>query len=174
VVYDKEGGRVDASDQITFDKIERRTPSARRHQPPGVAASALLTNQLKAGTIVVGMLFQAVAYLVVLVHLAFIVFVVLGGALALRWRWIPWVHVPAVLWGALLEFCGWMCPLTPLENWLRRAGGASEYPEGFLEQYILPVVYPATLTRDAQVALGLLVCLVNAAVYLHLWRSRAR
>lgn len=118
------------------------------------------------------MLFQTVADLVVLVHLAFIVFVVLGGALALRWRWIPWLHVPAVLWSALLECCGWMCPLTPLENWLRRAGGTSEYSGGFVEQYVLPIVYPAALTREVQVALGLLVCLVNAGIYLRLWRFR--
>jgi hypothetical protein len=116
------------------------------------------------------MLFQAVADLVVLVHLAFIVFVVLGGVLARRWRWIPWVHVPFLLWSALLEFCGWMCPLTPLENWLRRAGGASAYTGSFVEQYVLPIVYPAALTRQAQVALGLLLCLVNAAIYLRLSR----
>jgi hypothetical protein len=118
------------------------------------------------------MLFRAVADLVVLIHLAFIVFVVLGGMLARRWRWIPWLHLPAVLWSALLEFCGWICPLTPLENWLRLAGGASEYSGGFVEQYVLPIVYPATLPRAAQVTLGLLVCFVNAAVYLRLWRAR--
>jgi uncharacterized protein DUF2784 len=118
------------------------------------------------------MLFQAFADFVVLVHLAFIVFVVFGGPLALRWRWIPWLHLPAVLWGALLEFCGWMCPLTPLENWLRLASGASEYSGGFVEHYVLPIVYPAALTREAQVVLGLLVCLINAAVYLGLWRLR--
>jgi hypothetical protein len=118
------------------------------------------------------MLFRAVADLVVLIHLAFIVFVTLGGALALRWRWIAWLHLPAVLWSALLEFCGWMCPLTPLENWLRHAGGASVYSGGFVERYVLPIVYPAALTREAQVALGLLVCFVNAVIYLRLWRVR--
>lgn len=118
------------------------------------------------------MLFQAGADLVVLVHLAFIVFVVLGGVLALHWRWILWVHLPALLWSALLEFCGWTCPLTPLENWLRRVGGASEYSGGFVERYVLPIVYPAALTREAQVALGLLLCLVNAAIYLRLWHVR--
>ena len=118
------------------------------------------------------MLFQAVTDIVVFVHLAFIVFLVLGGALALRWRWIAWVHLPAVLLGALIEFCGWMCPLTPLENWLRRAGGASGYSGGFVEQYLLPIVYPAALTREVQVALGLLLCLVNAAIYVRLWRVR--
>ena len=118
------------------------------------------------------MLFRALADLVVLVHLAFIVFVVLGSALALRWWWIPWVHLPAVLWSALLEFCGWICPLTPLENWLRRAGGAAEYSGGFVEQYVVPIVYPAGLTRDAQVALGILVCVINAVIYVRLWRVR--
>ena len=87
------------------------------------------------------MLFQALADLVVLLHLAFIVFVVLGSALILRWRRIAWVHRPAVLWSALLELCGWIRPLTPLENWLRRAGGASGYSGGFVEQYVVPIVY---------------------------------
>ncbi len=118
------------------------------------------------------MLFRALADLVVVVHLAFIVFVVLGGVLAWCWRWMPWVHLPAVLWGALLEFYGWVCPLTPLENWLRHAGRASEYSGGFVEQYVLPIVYPPALTREVQVALGLLVCLVNAGIYLRLWRRR--
>ena len=118
--------------------------------------------------------FQALADRVVVVHLAFIVFVLLGGALAVRWRWMPWVHLPAVLWGALLEFFGWICPLTPLENCLRHADGASRYPGGFIERYVLPIVYPAVLTRALQVALGLLVCLVNAAIYLRLWRLRTR
>ncbi|HVO27602.1 MAG TPA: DUF2784 domain-containing protein [Candidatus Margulisiibacteriota bacterium] len=115
------------------------------------------------------MLFQAVADLVVLIHLAFIVFVVLGGVLAMRWRWIAWVHLPALVWSALLEFCGWICPLTPLENWLRRAGGASGYSGGFVEQYVLPIVYPAALTREAQIVLGLLLCLLNAAIYFWRW-----
>ena len=120
------------------------------------------------------MLFQVIADLVVLIHLAFIVFVVLGGVLALRWRWIPWLHLPAVLWSALLEFCGWICPLTPLENWLRLAGGTSEYPGSFVEQYVLPIVYPTALTREAQVVLGLVLCLVNAVVYFRLWQARSR
>jgi hypothetical protein len=118
------------------------------------------------------MLFQALADLVVLVHVAFIVFVVFGGALTLRWRRIAWVHLPAVVWSALLELCGWICPLTPLENWLRRTGGASGYSGDFVEQYVLPIVYPAALTREAQVGLGLLVCVVNAAIYVRVWRVR--
>jgi hypothetical protein len=118
----------------------------------------------------VGMFFRALADLVVLVHLAFIIFVVLGSGLALRWRWIPWVHLPAVLWAALLEFWGWICPLTPLETWLRRAGGASGYSGGFIGHYVVPIVYPAALTRDAQIALGILVCAINASIYMALWR----
>ncbi len=118
------------------------------------------------------MLYQTAADFVVLLHLAFIVFVIGGGALALRWRWMPWVHLPAVLWGALLELCGWMCPLTPLENWLR-GGGSSEYSGGFVEHYVLPMLYPAVLTREVQVALGVLVCLINAAIYVYLWRFRS-
>jgi hypothetical protein len=114
---------------------------------------------------------RALADLVVVVHLAFILFVALGGFLALRWRWVPWLHLPAVGWGALLEFFGLTCPLTPLENWLRRLGGMQGYSGGFVERYVLPVVYPAALTRELQVALGVLVCAVNGTVYLLLARS---
>ncbi len=118
------------------------------------------------------MFYHTAADVVVVVHLAFIVFVVFGGLLVLRWRWVAWVHLPAVLWGALLELCGWMCPLTPLENWLRRASGAAGYAGGFVERYVLPIVYPATLTDEVQVALGLLVCVVNAIIYSRLWRRQ--
>jgi Protein of Unknown function (DUF2784) len=83
------------------------------------------------------------------------------------------VHLPAVVWGALLEFCDWTCPLTPLENWLRIRGGVTAYRGGFVDRYVLPVVYPATLPRDRQVALGVLVCAANVAVYLFVWRRRA-
>jgi hypothetical protein len=75
-----------------------------------------------------------------------------------------------VLWAALLEFCGWICPLTPLETWLRRVGGASGYSGGFIEHYIVPIVYPAALTRGVQIALGILVCVINASIYMALWR----
>jgi hypothetical protein len=113
---------------------------------------------------------RTLADLVVLLHLAFIVFVTLGGLLALRWRWLAWVHLPAVGWGVLLEFLGLTCPLTPLENWLRRLGGSQGYSSGFVD-YVLPVVYPAALTRESQVALGVLLCAVNGTVYLLLARS---
>ena len=114
---------------------------------------------------------RALADLVVVVHLIFIVFVALGGLLALRWRWVPWLHLPAVGWAALLEFFGLTCPLTPLENWLRRLAGAEAYSGGFVDRYVLPFVYPAALTRELQVALGVVVCAVNGTVYFLLSRS---
>ena len=117
------------------------------------------------------MIARTLADLVVLVHLTFIVFVTLGGFLALRWRWLPWLHLPAVGWGGLLEFFGFTCPLTPLENWLRRLGGEQGYSSGFVDRYVLPVVYPAALTRESQVVLGVLLCVVNGTVYLLLLRS---
>ena len=88
------------------------------------------------------MVYQSLADLVLLVHLVFIVFVLLGGLLAFRWRWVPMAHLPAAAWGVAVEFFGWVCPLTPLENALRRAGGSTGYSVGFIEQYIVPLVYP--------------------------------
>lgn len=114
--------------------------------------------------------YRVLAELVVVTHLAFVLFVVLGGFLVLRWRRFAWVHVPAVLWAALIEFASWVCPLTPLENWLRETGGASAYPQGFIEHYILPVLYPAALTRNLQIILGISVLILNLAVYAWIWR----
>lgn len=111
------------------------------------------------------MLYGILADLVVVLHLAFVVFVVAGGALAFRWRWMPWVHLPAAAWGALIEFQGWVCPLTPLEVALRRRAGQAGYAGGFVEHYLLPVLYPGELTREVQVALGVLVLVVNAGIY---------
>ncbi|HSM17822.1 MAG TPA: DUF2784 domain-containing protein [Gemmatimonadales bacterium] len=105
------------------------------------------------------------ANLVVLTHVAFVAFVVLGGVLVLRWRRVMWLHLPAAVWGALIEFMNWPCPLTPLENWLRRQAGVEGYQGGFIEHYLLPLLYPAGLTRDFQLGLGLAVVLVNLAVY---------
>ena len=106
----------------------------------------------------------------VVLHLAFVAFVVLGGLLVLRWRWIAWIHVPAALWGAWIEFAGWICPLTPLENRLREAAGQQGYATSFVEHYLMPVLYPATLTRELQWLLGAIVVGVNAVVYLVAWR----
>ncbi len=105
------------------------------------------------------------ADLVVLVHFAFVLFVLLGGLLVLKWKRVAWGHVPAFLWGALIEFAGWICPLTPLENWLRAKGGVTGYGSGFIEHYILPVLYPTLLTRRLQIALGLLILGVNLGIY---------
>jgi hypothetical protein len=116
------------------------------------------------------MLYRILADLVVLTHLAFIVFVLLGGLLALRWRWMPWVHLPAAFWGALVAFFGWFCPLTPLENSLRRASGSAGYSGGFIEHYVVPIIYPTELTRELQVFLGLFVLAVNLAIYIVVWR----
>lgn len=118
------------------------------------------------------MLYRALADFVVLAHLAFILFVLLGGLLALRWRRTPWIHLPAVAWGAAVELFGWFCPLTPLENRLRQASGSAGYAGGFVERYLVPIVYPEDLTREVQLALACLVVLVNAVVYLTVWRVR--
>lgn len=101
-----------------------------------------------------------------LVHFAFVAFVVLGGLPALRWPRFAWIHVPAALWGIVIEWAGWICPLTPLENRLRRLGGEAGYAGGFVEHYVLPVLYPRGLTREVQLILGALVLLLNVAVYL--------
>ncbi|MDP2786416.1 MAG: DUF2784 domain-containing protein [Sulfurimicrobium sp.] len=116
---------------------------------------------------------EIAADLVVLLHFAFILFVVVGGFFALKWRKLAWLHVPAAIWGALIEFTGWICPLTPLENLLRQAGGAPGYTSGFIEYYILPLIYPADLTRQLQFFLGLGVVILNAAVY-SLWFARRK
>lgn len=119
------------------------------------------------------MLYLLLADLTVVVHLAFVVFVVVGGLLVLRWRWVAWIHVPAAVWGALIEFQGWVCPLTPLEVKLRDMGGEAGYEGGFVENYLLPVLYPGDLTRRHQVILGILVVLLNLAVYgVVAWRAR--
>jgi len=105
------------------------------------------------------------ADLVVLAHFGFILFVALGGFLALRWRQIARVHLPCVLWGVLIEWFGWLCPLTPLEYHLRKLAGEAGYTGGFIDHYIVPLVYPAGLTRNVQIGLGVLVLLINLLVY---------
>jgi hypothetical protein len=119
--------------------------------------------------------FGALADFVVALHFAFVVFVVFGGLMALRWPRAAWLHVPAAAWGAWVELAGWMCPLTPLENWLRERAGAERIP-GFVEHHLLPLLYPAPLTRELQWWLGGAVLAINAASYalVLLRRSRAR
>ena len=106
---------------------------------------------------------------VLLVHFGFILFVLFGGLLVWSWRPLMWVHLPAMAWGALIEFGGWVCPLTPLENRLRAVAGAGGYRGGFLEHYLIPVIYPTGLTRELQLVLGALVLAVNLGIYAALW-----
>lgn len=108
----------------------------------------------------------------VLVHLLFVVFVMTGGFLLVRWPRLAWVHLPAAAWGAFIEFSGGICPLTPLENQLRVVGGGSAYGGSFVERYLLPVLYPAHLTVPDQQVLGGVVVLVNLAAYAWVWRRR--
>ncbi len=107
-----------------------------------------------------------------MIHLAFVAFVVIGGAAVLRWRRLAWAHLPAVVWAVLIEYAGWICPLTPLENALRQAAGETAYAGGFVEHYVVPVLYPADLTRIVQVVLGSVVLLLNVLVYWQVARRR--
>ena len=117
---------------------------------------------------------RVLADAVLLLHLAFIVFVVVGGLLALRFRWSPVLHLPAAAWGVFVEATGRVCPLTPLENMLRRSAGDSGYAGSFVEHYVTSIVYPASLSRDWQLALAGVVIAVNALVYWLVWRKRRR
>ena len=118
--------------------------------------------------------YRTLADVVVLVHFGFVLFVVLGGLLVLRRPKVAWVHVPTAVWGALIEFGGWICPLTPLENHLRALGREPGYAGGFVEHYIVAIMYPAGLTRGMQLAIGLFVLAVNGYVYWRLLSRRRR
>ena len=111
------------------------------------------------------MLYGAAADLLVVVHLAFVAFVVLGGLAVRRRPLLAWVHLPAVAWGVGIEMTGAICPLTPVEQWLRVQAGAAGYDGDFIAHYLLPVLYPAGLTRQAQLVLGILACGINLAAY---------
>ena len=111
------------------------------------------------------MIFRLLADLTVVLHLAFVLFVVFGGVLVAWRRAVAWVHVPAAAWGASVEFAGWICPLTPLENWLRTRGGGEVYTSSFVERYVVPTLYPEALTRELQLLLGGFVIVVNTAIY---------
>ena len=101
----------------------------------------------------------------VIMHLLFVAFVMAGGFLLVRWPRLAWLHLPAAAWGATIEFTGWICPLTPLENHLRTLGGGSAYSGGFVERYLLPILYPENLTLPIQQVLGGLVVGVNLVAY---------
>jgi Protein of Unknown function (DUF2784) len=117
------------------------------------------------------MFFRVSADLVVVIHFAFVIFAVLGGILVLKRKKWAWMHVPSLLWAALIEFADWMCPLTWLEDWLREKGGATSYSGDFVGHYLLPVLYPDKLTRSLQITLGLLVVVGNAVIYAWLLRQ---
>ena len=111
------------------------------------------------------MIYRIAADIVVAIHFAFILFVVAGGLLVWRWKRLGLLHVPAFVWGILISFFGWVCPLTPLENGLRLRGGEAGYTTGFIEHYLLPLIYPTALTRSLQIILGLFVLFVNLGLY---------
>jgi hypothetical protein len=119
--------------------------------------------------------YPILANLVLVVHFVFVLFVVLGGLLVLKWPRAAWAHIPAAIWGSVIEFAGWICPLTPLENRLRELAGESIYRGDFIARYLMPVIYPEGLTREAQITLGAAALVFNAAIYFIVWwRARAR
>ena len=119
------------------------------------------------------MWYSWLADLILCLHISFVLFVVFGGLLVLRWRWIMWLHLPAAVWGTAVELFGWTCPLTPLENWLREEAGETGHSADFLAYYLVPILYPVGLTHDIQIILGTSVLVINISVYIWLWqRSR--
>lgn len=120
------------------------------------------------------MTYHLLADAVLVLHLAFIVFAVAGGLLLWRWPRVVWLHVPAVLWGVGIELSGGMCPLTPLENRLRQLAGEAGYAGGFIEHYLLPLIYPPGLTPTWQWVLGGGLAVFNVLVYAGWWRGRER
>ena len=120
------------------------------------------------------MIWRVLADSVLFLHFSFIVFVVIGGFFTRRWHWLPWVHLPAAAWGIAIEFGGWICPLTHLENWLRQAGGEAGYAGGFIEHYLVPIMYPAGIIPEIQIALGLGVLLINIIAYSLVYQSQSK
>jgi Protein of Unknown function (DUF2784) len=118
--------------------------------------------------------YQVLADAVLLVHASFAIFVVTGGFLALRWRRLVWLHLPAAIWGAAVEFNGWLCPLTPLENSLREMAGQAAYEGDFINHYLEGALYPASLTHTLQIGLGTFAVVVNAVAYALIVRRHAR
>ncbi len=119
------------------------------------------------------MWYSRLADLVVLLHLVFVLFVLFGGFLVLRWPRARWLHLPAATWGAAVEFSGWVCPLTYLEVWLRGPGSQPADRPDFVSRFLLPILYPPELTRPVQIALGLFALTINLVVYWAVWRMRS-
>jgi Protein of Unknown function (DUF2784) len=116
--------------------------------------------------------YSLLADLIVLLHFAFVLFVLFGGLLTVKWPLMIWIHGPALAWGSIVEFTGVGCPLTPLENRLRMRAGEAGYQGDFLNQWLLPVLYPEALTPDIQIVLGTLALALNVAIYTWIWRRR--
>ena len=109
--------------------------------------------------------YRFLANSLVVFHFCFVLFVLSGGLLVIWRKWCALLHIPAAVWGVIVESTGWMCPLTPLENKWREAGGGLPYEGGFVEHYIMPVLYPVNLTRDFQITLALLILTINVILY---------
>lgn len=120
------------------------------------------------------MVYRFLADALVVFHTAFVLSVAFGGLVVLRYPRAIWVHVPVALWGATIELTGWICPLTTLENHLRRLGGEAGYTGGFIAHHLTPILYPDGLTRTGQFALAAFVLALNAAVYTAVWRRRRK
>ena len=114
--------------------------------------------------------FHLAANAIAILHLGFILFVVFGALLVLRWRWVMWLDLPAAVWGVLIEFAGWYCPLTAYENAMLRRAGEAGYSQGFVAHYVFAVIYPHGLTRGIEIFLGALVLLVNLIIYVRVFR----
>jgi hypothetical protein len=118
--------------------------------------------------------YRVLADLVLLLHLAFVAFACVGALLALRYPRVLWIQLPAAAWAAAIEFRSGICPLTPLENHLRRLGGEAGYGGGFVEHYLVPLLYPSWLTWNVQMVLGSLVVALNLGLYAVVWRRWRR
>jgi hypothetical protein len=129
--------------------------------PVGAWCNLALPNRVKKCV----MLYSLAADVLLVLHLAFIVFVMLGGLLLLKWTWVGYLHLPAVAWGILVELQGWLCPLTPLEQHFRMLAGETGYSGGFVQHYLLPIIYPAGLTREVQFLLAVSVISTNLVIY---------
>ena len=116
---------------------------------------------------------KLIADILVVIHFIFIVFVVLGGFLVFKKRWVSILHIPSVLWAALLEINGWLCPLTPLEHYFRQLSGSSDYTGGFIDHYLVAIIYPEGLTREMQITLGFIVLGINLVIYALVFGKRS-
>ena len=117
------------------------------------------------------MLYYYLAAGLVILHALFVCFVVIGGVLCIKWRKLIWLHIPAVIWGIFIELSGWICPLTPLENYFRHKAGISVYSDDFISHYLIPILYPESLTRQIQILLAITVLIINIVVYTYLVRQ---